>query len=112
VVSNTADERGQAARNAVHDLRGELWFALLGWPFDDEYERIEYTGAALLNVDRARLDFQFEFSADFQIDESLTRKGLNVEALPAFESMNIELDHKDLPPDGNVDHQVEITMDQ
>ena len=112
VVNNTADERGQAARNAVHDLKLELWKCLLGWDFDNDYEPIEYSGGQLIGMDRARLDFQFEFSAEFQINESLTRHGVDLANAPAFESMNIELDIQDLPPDGTVDHAIDITLEQ
>ncbi|MDB2704912.1 hypothetical protein N9Y67_00055 [Pseudomonadota bacterium] len=110
VVSNATDERGQAAMNAIDDLRLELWRALLGWKGVGEcYERIEYNGGNLLNIDRARLDYQLEFSAALEIDSSMTRQGLDLDALPAFESMTINIDHN---ADGRTDHTIEILHQQ
>lgn len=111
VISNLADERGQQAVNQLHDLRAELWAALLGFEMDG-YDPITYSGGNLLHVDRSRLDYQFDFNADYHIDISDTRTWLDHEALPAFESVTVELDHKDLPPDGEADHTIDVSVPQ
>jgi hypothetical protein len=111
VISNQADERGQQAANQLHDLRAELWAALLGFEIDD-YDQITYSGGNLLHVDRSRLDYQFDFNAVFYIDIEDTRRGADLATLPAFESVTVELDHKDLPPDGNVDHTLDVSVPQ
>lgn len=111
VISNLADERGQTAANQLHDLRAELWAALLGMEMDD-YQQITYNGGNLLHVDRSRLDYQFDFSAEFYIDVSDTRKGVDQAALPAFTSIRINLDHNELPPDGTIDHTLDISVPQ
>lgn len=111
VITNQADERGQTATNQLHDLRAELWAGLLGYELED-YDEIVYSGGNLLHVDRARLDYQFDFSADFYIDISDTRKGADQNSLPAFKSVKIDLDHKDLPPDGTVDHTLDVSVPQ
>lgn len=111
VISNQADERGQAAANQQHDLRAELWAALLGLELDD-YDEITYSGGNLLHVDRARLDYQYDFNADYHIDVSDTRKQSDHDALPAFESVTIELDQNTLPPDGEVDHTLDVSIPQ
>lgn len=112
VLNNTADLRGQTATQQLHLLRKEIWKAILGWQPDDDYEMITYDGGSLLGMDRARLDYGFEFSTEFTIDESDSRIADDVAALPAFESMLINIDHKTLPPDGQVDHVVEIDLPQ
>ena len=73
-ISNTADERGQIARRSVHALRSELWAALLGWEPHavgevSEYDGVVYEGGTLLHLDRSRLWYQFEFSAEMQITD-------------------------------------------
>lgn len=87
VIANTADERGQHAVDHVHDLRREIWRALLGWQPTPDYNPVTYEGGALVEMDRARLYYQFEFSASFEIGEEDTRQWDELEALPEFEGV-------------------------
>ena len=112
VISNQADPRGQTAYNQLHALRAELWRAILGWAPEEGYEPIEFSGGGILYMDRFRLDYGYEFTSEFTIDDSDTRIADDVAALPAFESVTIQLDHKTLPPDGVVDHEIELTLPQ
>ena len=115
VVLNNDDERGQKAYDNVDLIRSELWSALLAWQITDGeiyYDRLEYDGAKLLNMDRSRLDYQFEFHADMDIDQGMTYLGYQLAQAPAFDSVHIELDHKDIPPDGDIDHTVDIPIQQ
>ena len=112
VISNQADPRGQKAYNQLHELRAELWRGILGWIPETDYEPIEFSGGSILNMDRFRLDYGYEFTSEFTIDDSDTRIADDVAALPAFESVTIQLDHKTLPPDGVVDHEIEISLPQ
>lgn len=112
VVDNRADPRGQTATQSLHVLRKEIWKAILGWEPDEDYEMIQYDGGSLLGMDRYRLDYGFEFSTEFTIDASDSRIVDDVDALPAFESVHIEIDHKTLPPDGHIDHVVQIDLPQ
>lgn len=115
VMNNRNDERGQDAINAVQQLRKELHKALLGFDLSDDdydYDGIVYQGGNLLFMDRQRLDYQFEFSAQTTIDVNDTSLADDYDNLPAFESVNIEIDHKDLPPDGTVDHTLDIPLPQ
>lgn len=83
-LSNAADERGQDASSNLHFIRRELFRALLGWQVDEDYDAIAYDGGTLLAMDRARLWYQFEFSASFEIgSEDLdTRQDVDLDALP------------------------------
>jgi hypothetical protein len=60
--SSTKD-LGMAAYDQVHDVRNELFRALLGWLMDDLETPITYVGGRLLGADDARLWYQFEFEA-------------------------------------------------
>ncbi|WP_415257663.1 hypothetical protein [Thauera phenylacetica] len=105
-LSNTADERGQASGNAVHDIRAELWKALLGWSPVEDCDGLEYEGGQLLAMDRARLWYQFEFAADIEIGSDdvgnpETWQAQELAALPMLEHVHFTLDAID-PRDPNV----------
>lgn len=105
-LSNSADERGQGAAADVHDIRAELWRALLGWPPAEDYDGLQYDGRQLLAMDRARIWFQFEFSAEMEIGSDdignpETWQALELAALPALEEVKFTLDAID-PRDPNV----------
>lgn len=89
VLANTADERGQGSITSVRAIRTELWAALLGWEPDADHGRIEYEGGQLLDLDRARLYYQFEFAAETEIIESDTWQGDSNAALPAFTDLGL-----------------------
>lgn len=94
VFSNRPDERGQVAINGVHAMRAELWGALLGLvvPGDHgDYGPMTYEGGVLIHRDRARLYYQYEFSAVYHIDSSDTRQGRDLAAAPAFLEMDLNL---------------------
>lgn len=99
-LSNAADERGQASAAAVHAIRAELWSALLGWPPAAEYEGVVYEGGSLQNLDRARLWYQFEFSAEMEIGPDDGWQGLD--DLPGLESVHISVDAIDPQADPNL----------
>lgn len=62
-VDNTADARGQAAYDAVEDVKTALQEALLGWEPAEGYSGFSYVGSTFLRIQRNRLWFQFDFSA-------------------------------------------------
>ena len=72
VVSNTADERGQAGYASVAAIRAALWAGLLAWKPGAAHGPIQYEGGQLLDMDRARMYYQFEFSAATEIVEADT----------------------------------------
>lgn len=61
-VDNTADQRGQAAAEALDDVLADLLPALLGWQPDDDHNAFEYVRDDHLAMNRARLWHQFQFS--------------------------------------------------
>lgn len=102
-LSNTADERGQTSVNTAHDtIRAELWAALVGWQPDNladasRYRGIEYQGGNLLDLDRARLWYQFDFGAYMEIGPDDAWQNIELTALPHFDGVTIEVNND---PDG------------
>jgi len=101
-LSNTVDERGQAAATNLHLIRKELWKALLGWRPTLEYNGITYAGGSLLQLDRAQLWYQFEFDAFMQIGPEDGWEQGALAALPALNTVHINVDVIDPIADKNV----------
>jgi len=102
-IANTADERGQAASDTVRTLRAEIWKALLGFQPSTAYGAIEYEGGNLLQINRAVLDYQLEFSASMELDESDTWLSVRDAALPDLEGITINVDAIDPFADPNLE---------
>lgn len=120
VLSNTPDERGQTSITSVGSIRSELWASLLAWKPDSSHGPLIYEGGQLLDLDRARLYYQFEFSAVTEILESDTWQATANAALGAFTEMEIKVDTIDpfdpnrgaTGPDGTIDATVLVTVPQ
>ena len=100
-VSNVADEKGQSGAYSIDAIRAALWASLLGWRPTDDYDGIVYQGGQLLALDRARLWYQFEFSAAMEIGPSDGWQETELAALPHFAGGTVQLDAID-PHDPNV----------
>jgi hypothetical protein len=123
-LSNTTDERGQAAVTSLHDVRAELWRALLGWQLGQPsiYNGIYYEGASLLGLDRARMWYRFEFAAAMYIGPTDGWQEGALAALPALTTMHTNVDVIDPifdpnlaahGPDGRIEFQTQINnLDQ
>jgi hypothetical protein len=118
-LDNTPDERGQAAVNSAHDaIRAEIWKALLGWQPDKTiYNGVQYQGGNLLDLDRSRLWYQFDFGAEMQIGPEDGWQAIELAALPHFDGMTVNIDDIDPAadpnlqypgPDGRIEHVVTI----
>lgn len=120
-LSNTADERGEASSNNIDAFRLEIFKALLGWQVTEDYDGIEYEAGALLDVDRARLWYQFEFGAEAELSgdtpNPVTWKQIEHAALPPLEGVDVDLDAIDPMadpnlqspgPDGRIEHRFNI----
>lgn len=62
------DPRGQAAYDSLHDIRAELWGALVGWRMDQDSGPFAPDGGELLDMDRSRFLFQFDFARVIAMD--------------------------------------------
>ena len=120
VLDNKVDERGQTSIVTVESIKKEIWSALLGWAPDAEHDRIEYDGGQLMNVNRAHLYYQFEFTTDTTLGEEDTYQAVENAALPAFEQVGIQLDAIDpfdpnlapIGPDGRIEVEVDVDVPQ
>ena len=101
-LDNTVDEKGQGGAASVHAMRAILWAALLGWRPTLDYNGIAYEGGHLLGLDRARLWYQFEFSAAMEIGPSDGWQETELAALPHFDGANIQVDVIDPIADPNL----------
>lgn len=107
IVLEPKDERGQEANDLLHDIRAELWRALVGWMPGPEYNPIEYGKGALLHISRARVVYQFNFFADFQLGRNLpsdppeTWQELEQDGLTGFTGATFNMDCID-PADPNL----------
>lgn len=123
VVSNTADERGQAGYASVAAIRAALWAGLLAWKPGAAHGPIQYEGGQLLDMDRARMYYQFEFSAATEIVEADTWQAIENAALGPFETLHIDVDTIDpfdpnrvapgeRGPDGTLDAALTLSVPQ
>ena len=122
VVNNTQDARGQASVDVIEEAREALWKALLGWsPDEKKYDGIVYQGGNLLDMHRAHLYYQFEFSAEFEIGSEDTRQWTDLEELPSFDGVDannpakgfgIDLIDPGSGPDGVIEFQFQINPEQ
>lgn len=94
IVLDASDERGQQDNDLLHDLRAELWRALVGWCPAPDCEPIEYDKGSLLHISRARVVYQFTFFSSFQLGRNAGRPG---EPVPPAETWQ-ELEHDGLAP--------------
>ncbi|WP_460111736.1 phage tail terminator protein [Pseudomonas sp. H3_D04] len=107
IVLDAGDERGQEANDALHDLRAELWLSLVGWRPAAEYDPIEYGKGAMLHISRARVVYQFLFTAEFQLgrnrqgDPAETWHERELDGLPPFTGATFNMDCID-PADPNL----------
>ncbi len=111
VLSNDRDERGQwASFDAVHDVRRDVWKALLGWEPDPDAGPVCYAGGTVLELNRAELYYQFDFTVVREVTEEDTRQQDDLAALDAFNTLSIDVDYIDpgAGPDGQIEHHTDI----
>ncbi|MGE8516708.1 MAG: phage tail terminator protein [Alcaligenes nematophilus] len=79
MMATASNERGDATADALHDLRAEVWRALLGWRPGEEYEPIEYEGGEIIDMNRAVTYYGMTFSSELTVGYS---NGLPADATP------------------------------
>ena len=120
IVLDTSDERGQADNDLLHDMRAELWRALVGFIPSPEYSPIEYGKGALLHISRARVVYQFTFFSEFQLGRNSsdqpaeTWQEFELDGLTDFTGADFNMDCID-PADRNLQHpgpdgRIEVTF--
>lgn len=120
------DERGQSAADLIHDLRAELWRALVGFKPGGDGAPLQYDDGELLLIDRSKAVYRFRFFTEFMIGRTPVGYGqplgppetwqeVEEDGLPAFEGVNLDADFigpifdKNLSPIGP-DGRIEIEV--
>ncbi|OCG24729.1 hypothetical protein A9G11_03485 [Gilliamella sp. wkB108] len=90
VVLKPLDERGQhEAYDIVEDIKVELWRALLGLEVSPSHHPIQYDGGDLLDLDRGRIFYQFNFSAVREVGFEDTRQYFDLNPTENYNPLNI-----------------------
>jgi len=101
-LENVDDERGQTPATGLHEVRGQVWKALLGWRPTLEHNGVTYEGGSLQSLHRAQLWYQFEFGAAMQIGPEDGWEQPQLDALPNFNTIHTSADVVDPIADKNV----------
>lgn len=110
VVLAQVDERGQSAADVLHDVRAELWRALVGFEPGPEFDPIQYGGGNLILINRDRVVYRFGFFSEFQLgrndpaDPPETWQELELDGLPALTQVHVDLDAVDPMADRNLQY--------
>lgn len=107
---------GLAAYDSVHDVRAELWSAILGWQLvslaTKESSIIYYRGGRILDITRANLWYQYEFELWTRIEEA---DGVAAEETDDFNSIYAQYiltPSADIPYDSSLPFGGTVDMDQ
>lgn len=108
------------ALDLLHDLRAELWRALVGFKPGLDYNPIEYDGGELVSLSATRLLYRLGFFAEFQLGRNLSSEPAEtwgervLDGLPSFTGATVRVDAID-PADPNLqrpgpDGRLELTF--
>ena len=120
IVLEPTDERGQDANDLLHDLRAELWRALVGFKPDSDYSAIVYDGGEMVSINSSRAFYRLRFFAEFQLGRNLPSQPAEswhereLDGLSSFTGATVRVDAID-PADPNLkrpgpDGRVEMTF--
>ena len=118
LVLDTTD--AAAALDQLHDLRAELWRALVGFKPGSDYEAIEYDGGELVSINSSRVLYRLRFFAEFQLGRNLPGQPAEswhereLDGLSSFTGVTVRVDAID-PADPNLkrpgpDGRLELTF--
>ncbi|MGF6454936.1 phage tail terminator protein [Pseudomonas frederiksbergensis] len=118
LVQDTTD--AAAALDQLHNLRAELWRALVGFKPGSDYEAIEYDGGELVSINSSRVLYRLRFFAEFQLGRNLPGQPAEswhereLDGLSSFTGVTVRVDAID-PADPNLqrpgpDGRLELTF--
>lgn len=118
LVLDTTD--ATKALDLLHDLRAELWRALVGFKPGSDYEAIEYDGGELVSINSSRALYRLRFFAEFQLGRNLPGQPAEswhereLDGLSSFTGATVRVDAID-PADPNLqrpgpDGRLELTF--
>ncbi|WP_456024635.1 phage tail terminator protein [Pseudomonas protegens] len=108
------------ALDLLHDLRAELWRALVGFKPDSTYNAIVYDGGEMVSINSSRAFYRLRFFAEFQLGRNLPSQPAEswhereLDGLSSFTGATVRVDAID-PADPNLkrpgpDGRVEMTF--
>ncbi|MDR6957462.1 hypothetical protein J2W43_001438 [Pseudomonas brassicacearum] len=108
------------ALDQLHDLRAELWRALVGFKPAGDYTGIEYDGGELVSLNSSRVVYRLRFFSEFQLGRNLASEPAEswhereLDGLSSFTGATVRVDAID-PADPNLkrpgpDGRVELTF--
>ncbi|NYH07754.1 phage tail terminator protein [Pseudomonas moraviensis] len=108
------------ALDLLHDLRAELWRALVGFKPDSNYNAIVYDGGETVSINSSRAFYRLRFFAEFQLGRNLPSQPAEswhereLDGLSSFTGVTVRVDAID-PADPNLKHpgpdgRVELTF--
>ncbi|WP_433899113.1 phage tail terminator protein [Pseudomonas sp. PSE1(2024)] len=108
------------ALDLLHDLRAELWRALVGFKPANDYSAIVYDGGETVSINSSRAFYRLRFFAEFQLGRNLPSQPAEswhereLDGLSSFTGATVRVDAID-PADPNLkrpgpDGRVEMTF--
>lgn len=115
MVANTEDEQGLTAWEKSVDLKKEVFQAILG--ADDIQagrDWIQFESLKVLDLNRAALTVQLDFSCQYEINDNETRHGADIDRLGRFLRMYTDIDviAEKGHPDGRIEAKVLIDLEK
>ena len=115
MVANTEDEQGLTAWEKSVDLKKEVFQAILG--ADDIQagrDWIQFESLTVLDLNRAALTVQLDFSCQYEINDNETRHGADIDRLGRFLRMYTDIDviAEKGHPDGRIEAKVLIDLEK
>lgn len=118
LVLDTAD--AVAALDQLHDLRAELWRALVGFKPGNDYSAIAYDGGEVVSINSSRVLYRLRFFTEFQLGRNLPGQPAQswhereLDGLSSFTGVTVRVDAID-PADPNLqrpgpDGRLELTF--
>jgi hypothetical protein len=118
LVLDTSD--AAAALDQLHDLRAELWRALVGFKPGSDYSVIAYDGGELVSINSSRVLYRLRFFSEFQLGRNLPGQPAQswhereLDGLSSFTGVTVRVDAID-PADPNLqrpgpDGRLELTF--
>ena len=106
MVANTEDEQGLTAWEKSVDLKKEVFKASRDW--------IQFESLTVLDLNRAALTVQLDFSCQYEISDNETRHGGDIDRLGRFLRMYTDVDviGDKGRPDGQIEAKMHINLEQ
>lgn len=107
-----SDKTGLTAFDTLHEVRTDIFKALLGWQIEEAESIIRYAAGALLDINDAWLWYQFEFEFDIRLYPEDGVDPLAEEGADNIGWFNTIYTEYILSPDANLPWGGELPVDQ